>query len=390
MGMEANGPAKKGFIQLVNWHKLQRYKKVGPPWIMLYTSLVTDEGPDSRWQARARWRALGAKGQSLLVNLFLYAAVSSLDGRVWGDPEFLASVLPVEGPVDLAPLFAGRFIRWSDDPPLECEQPAGKKADAKKAESESEGERERKKRETLESPAESGSGSSSRALADSGSGRQSRAEEKPKAQPEGQSEPKRQTRSEHSDSETQRPDQSPGSPGQRPVIVNASPPPVSAGPPYPLDSDGMSGKGPGVPWAGQPPVPMPGDGFLLRQCLRPSLMAFSDPAKDAWVTRIFKLLGFQFPQDSPLGRQEAGSFSSCYDRLLATALPDQHKVAVLARMVLWAEKSGRKTRNRKRGAVFCDVFNGRLAKHIEDVGLALPPWLREYLVHHRRRKRYDD
>ena len=119
------------FLVIILWRRAQRYARPNPPWIALYTSLLDHPA----------WLGLDDAARSLLVSLWLYAARTGVDGRVWGDPEYLRSVLPVNGPVDLKPLLEARdgegkpfpFVRWENDPPCARELTKAKRRGKKAA-----------------------------------------------------------------------------------------------------------------------------------------------------------------------------------------------------------------------------------------------------------------
>ena len=103
---------------------------------------------------------------------------------------------------------------------------------------------------------------------------------------------------------------------------------------------------------------------MLGESLPETLKAMADPVKYEWLAELYRRLGFGYPMDSPLGRQELGSFRSVYERLMAEPLPAAAKAEILAHDLDWARVNGQKRRNRKRGAVFCKVHNERVATYL--------------------------
>jgi hypothetical protein len=107
---------------------------------------------------------------------------------------------------------------------------------------------------------------------------------------------------------------------------------------------------------------------LLGKCLPQALRQRADPVKYSWIAEVYRRLRFPYAMDSPVGRQELGSFESVYEELMAAGLPQSAKMEILAHDLDWAEKNGPKKRNRKRGAVFCKVHNERLATYLARAG----------------------
>ena len=103
---------------------------------------------------------------------------------------------------------------------------------------------------------------------------------------------------------------------------------------------------------------------MLGESLPQALRAMADPLKYEWLAELYRRLGFGYPMDSPLGRQEIGSFASVYDALMAARLPAADKAEILAHDLDWARVNGQKRRNRKRGAVFNMVHNERVATYL--------------------------
>ncbi|HUU94035.1 MAG TPA: hypothetical protein VM238_22820 [Phycisphaerae bacterium] len=103
---------------------------------------------------------------------------------------------------------------------------------------------------------------------------------------------------------------------------------------------------------------------MIGESLPEALKAMADPVKYEWLAELYRRLGFPYPVDSLLGRQELGSFGSVYDRLMAEPLAAQAKAEILSHDLDWARVNGRKRRNRKRGAVFCMVHNERVATYL--------------------------
>lgn len=70
-------------IRIRNWRKFQHYKHRNPPWIRLYTDIITD--PDNN----ARWHLTSAEAAKFLVELWLLAS-RTLDGCLHCDSDALA------------------------------------------------------------------------------------------------------------------------------------------------------------------------------------------------------------------------------------------------------------------------------------------------------------
>ena len=129
-------------------------------------------------------------------------------------------------------------------------------------------------------------------------------------------------------------------------------------------SDGRGGRAPKAGFASKGPAVRRGRAGLIGECLPEALKAMADPVKYAWLAELYRRLEFPYPMDSPVGRQEIGSFRSLYERLMAEPLAGQAKAEILAHDLDWARVNGRKRRNRKRGAVFCKVHNERVATYL--------------------------
>jgi hypothetical protein len=367
-----------GFIEIVNWRKVQGYRKINPPWIKLWTSLLSDEGAEAKWRARERWRSLGTAGQSLVVNLWLYAATSCLDGRIWGDPRFLAAVLPVEGPIDLGPLFAAGFIRWADEPAAAADGvsagPSGTRGErgvgeregrAEKAEAEPEPEAQRQSQCAV---ADSGKASAPERTADS-------AQEAPKSQRQSHSERHSQGQGHREQPEAQ-PRQSEQAasqgtvvPGSVRILANPHPPQgPSADPPGPPVSDGRDRDAPGVAVAGRSIPDRSGAARSLAAILAGSPVGRAlrlDDDREVWCRAVFDRLRFPFPADSLPGRQELGAYASLYDALLVTpGLTPEARDEILRHDLRTAEKKGREKRRQNKGAVWTKIHKDRVRQYL--------------------------
>lgn len=398
----------KGFLRIVNWRPLQRYQKPNPPWIKLYTSLLSDDGEDAQWNARDRWRSLGARGQALLTNLWLYAAYSTVDGRLWGDPEYLAQVLPYEGPIDLGPLLAAGFVAWESNEKTETER-------EREGETETEEEKEsqapsdaaqRSEAEEREREIQSGKGGSARSSRPAPT--RSGASTKPEPKSEKRAEPQREADQSTRESQSQRASggqartqstresqserasgaqarsQSTGVATPCRVIGNPSPPSGVRLDPPESDGKGRPSPGPQTPTGGLPGPPAAaggppaaragpalrrgGESSLLGRSLPQALLAASDPVKYAWIADVFSRLRFPFAMDSPFGRQEIGSFASVYDQLRDSGLSYGDQMEILAHDLDDADRIVRKKKARKRGAVLCAIHNSRVATYLARAG----------------------
>jgi hypothetical protein len=347
--MDANAP-QRGFLQIVNWHKAQKYQKINPPWVKLYTSLLSDDGEDARWQARQRWASLGPAGQALLVNLWLYAATTTTDGRIWWDAELMREVLPYTGPLDLGPLLAAGFVAWS-------------KVKSEKPEAEGEGEAEAE----AEGEPQAGAAASgpSPARAKNGTAASSAAEGQ---EPEGQAQNEGQVQSQGpSPAHAQRDGRT------VPVIGNRSPPAgIAAAPLLPPVSDAPGGEVPSRPLAGQSPVGSPGDGGIPAALLGTWVARTVDPLRDAWVEQVFRGLHYPFAAESPAGRREQGVLRRLYERLweepLSRALSEHQRQTILAHDLKSAREKGRLRGHRNVGKVFLKIHRERLYGCLDRMG----------------------
>jgi hypothetical protein len=371
----------RGYLRIVNWRKVQNYAAARPPWIRLYCSLYTDDGPSAQWQAAERWRSLGLAGQGLLVNLWLYAAVHGLEGILWGDPLYLRQELKLQADLDLTPLlekcFAARFLEWVEragpnEPWVSAggEEGGGEREgkevggrgerETESREQRAENREQRTDRERPGEPTESGT-SCARTSGLAETERESAERERPEGQTaEGQT-------AEH---QTEASRQSTVVPGSVRIITNPLPPQgPSAAPPFPLVSDSRAGLGPGGPGPGRSPPGRSTGPETLGSILRPTLAAWMDPLRADWVAAVYRALGFVWPLDSRLAREQMGSFESVYDRLmLLRDLSDEAKHLVLEHDLRWAEKHGRAKRHKKRGAVFVAIHKRRVAEYLARAG----------------------
>ncbi len=369
---------QKGWFRIVNWRKLQNYVMRKPPWIRFYTSVIWDEGPQSRWHAAERWRSLGLAGQGLLMNIWAYAAVHTMDGKLWGDPEYLEEVLhidPADRPIDLEPLFAGHFLEWlgrDSGPALEESVDAGDDSyglpgDEREREGTKREERERAEKQRDRAtenrveraePADSGSPSGASASGTAETERES--PERERAEPAESTGP------------AQRQAQ-PSSAAPRIVIANPAPPSaLSAVPPFPPDSDSPREKTLGGFYPGRSVLANLGISGSLGASLPGWAKALADPQRDAWVREIFRLLQYPYVAESVEGRQEIGTFARLYDRLweepLASVLSDRQRDTILAHDIKTAREKGRARGNRRRGAVFVHIHWQRVYECLNRLG----------------------
>ncbi len=339
---------QRGFLQIVNWRKTQKYLKINPPWIKLFTSLFSDDGEDAKWQARQRWEALGAYGQALLVNLWLYAATTTTDGRIWWDVELMREVLPYSGPLDLGPLLAGHFVAWVAKAKAEGE-----------GEGEAEGEAEAKGERESQSGATASGPSAARAqdgTTASSAAQRSEPENQPQVQAQGPAA-----------ADAQRDGRS------VPVIGNGRPPPgISAVPPSPPVSDAACGESPGSPLVGlSPPAGL--DGVHKLGDLAAAWLARTvDPVRDAWVKTMFEACRFPFAAESQPGKEQTGAFGRLYERLweapLDRVLSDAQRQRILGHDLKTAREKARCRGTKKIGAVVTHVHYLRLYECLNGLG----------------------
>jgi hypothetical protein len=161
-----------------------------------------------------------------------------------------------------------------------------------------------------------------------------------------------------------------GKPGPERVERGNTLPPISVHPPYPLGAEILRGSERCHDLVEQPPPWGRADARLLGRCVGTHLRDLMDPLCEEWVEGVYKRLRLPWPMDSPLGRQETGSFRSLYEKLMDGPLPQTLKRRILAHDLAWAEKEGWRKRNRKRGAVFCTVHNKRVRQYLLDMGPA--------------------
>lgn len=347
------GEPRKGWLRIVNWRPLQKYQKPNPPWIKLYTSLFNDDGPDSKWRARDRWQGLGAGGQSLLVNLWLFVATGTTDGRFWSDPDFLTGILPTDAPIDLAPLIEAGFLEWVD-------------GETKKSKAEGEGEGETEE-ETEQSPPPPQAAEAEKKERERKSGSASRtADEEQRAQPDRQA--RQSTGQSQVERECQSQVRSESTGDARPVRVigNSSPPSgIRFDPPR---SDGGGSLPPRLDSPPKAPPVRRGDASLLGKSLPQTLRMAGDPVKYAFLGDLYGRLKFPYAMDSHLGRQEIGAFESLYEDLMSSGLPQSAKMEILAHGLDEADRIAGKKRNRRKGAVWCHVHNQRVQTYLARAG----------------------
>ncbi len=352
----------KGYLRIVNWRKLQTYSALKPPWIRFYTSVIWDQGPDSKWQAAERWQSLGAVGQALLLNIWAWCAVHGLDGVLWGDPEKIRQDLHFSEPVDLGPLLAARFVEWVVDAE-KGEREEEERGEEREGEG-GRGERERaesRAAETREQRTESREQSPVRAplqrTAVDSSARASVADPPEKSQDRDQS-----TESQQQEREVESLDVPPA------VVTNAAPPGgIRLSPP---ESDPGLKQAPPVRSSGNRVPHRSGDPQRLGECLPQVLREAADPVKWGWIYEVYRRLGFPYPVDSLLGRQQTGAFASLYEKLQGLGLTPEAKKEILADDLDWAKAKGRHGRNKKRGAVFTKVHKSRVATYLARAGPA--------------------
>ena len=396
------------FLVIILWRRAQQYRKPNPPWIALYTSLLDHPA----------WLGLDDASRSLLVSLWLYAARTGVDGRVWGDPAYLRSVLPVNGPVDLRPLLEAKdgdgnpfpFIRWEDDPPCAREvrsakreasrsarrdkakparvsdrppatDEAAKREAAREASARYRARKKAQRNGVMPGPAGVMKNVIERERGGRGGEREAQAQAQAQTQRQSEAcdslypaEAEVSARTILSGGQPQAHGQGQGqgqaqaqaqaqSPKGAPAIVGNPTPPGSIRLDPPV-SDGVGARRSKVGFTSKGPSRRRGRARLLGESLPETLKAMADPVKYEWLAELYRRLGFGYPMDSPLGRQEIGSFASVYEALMAARLPASDKAEILAHDLDWARVNGQKRRNRKRGAVFNMVHKERVATYL--------------------------
>lgn len=93
-------------FKIVNWKKYQHYKDRRPPWIKLYSKLLR----------KYEFLCLQDDSKLLLILLWLFAStLESNDPQVPSDTQYLKSVLPLNGKINLQPLIQYGFIEMIAD-----------------------------------------------------------------------------------------------------------------------------------------------------------------------------------------------------------------------------------------------------------------------------------
>lgn len=382
----------------------RRFDSVASPWL----AIVNARGPWGTWRhleanppyipmclslwKKTWWLEASAEQRNFCLEIWRIAAMEDWWGIFWGDPGQLWRRMGLD-----AATFAAR-LEWmlrqdlavyltdeeraaaiairavGDDAPdsKSREEERGRGGD-KEGERESRGEQraEQSRAESRALPPKAAEAEDRARKEQSGSAPASRsATESEQSRTEARGQSRAQDRPEHSTDARASQGQArvQGTEAQEPVRVigNASPPgSIRLDPPR---SDGRSRPAPEAHSSVNGPPARRGEPSLLAKSLPMTLRAAGDPLKYAWLADVYKRLRFPYPMDSHLGRQELGSFESLYEEVQGSSLGRQLKMELLASDLDEADKIARKAtragRVKRRGALFCQIHNSRMATYL--------------------------
>ena len=112
-----------------------------------------------------------------------------------------------------------------------------------------------------------------------------------------------------------------------------------------------------IPFAPNPPGSVKGDIAPHR----------TDRAAQLYAHEIYEGLALPRSIDSAQARREIGSFASVFYKSRSSGIPPEQLDELWRRGIDEARTIGKKSKSRKRGAVWCTVFAKIMAKYLADV-----------------------